>query len=367
MAEQQPHNAVPIEVENQFLVRLPQEPAEALREAIRSGASNLKDRLFIQLEPDKPTNPNLRRGQVKFDGWAMSAKLVDLPTIIESHKTIDKKTLYKTADVCQMLICKEGEPSDDEIPEEEEKKKDPNKVDKKYVCPHGLNAPLKNCRKRRFRKTLKKKHCLDEPEIEKEVKRLFRTDNEAVKVKFELLTEEELNASKGVFGSDGKTGDTSVGADDLFGNVSDLEEDGPDHDRSDGKIDPGYSEGESADFGDMAKQGPSGLSAGAAQLTNFPTQFSKDMFKSNPPGGGGVPVQLQPKPQTSSGNDAVANKMAEVNAAIADLRRRKQELERNIASCPNPMLQQKLREDLNYVKLELQKREMEADAFSMFS
>ena len=266
-----------------------------------------------------------------------------------------------------MLICKEGEPSDDEIPEEEEKKKDPNKVDKKYVCPHGLNAPLKNCRKRRFRKTLKKKHCLDEPEIEKEVKRLFRTDNEAVKVKFELLTEEELNASKGVFGSDGKTGDTSVGADDLFGNVSDLEEDGPDHDRSDGKIDPGYSEGESADFGDMAKQGPSGLSAGAAQLTNFPTQFSKDMFKSNPPGGGGVPVQLQPKPQTSSGSDAVANKMAEVNAAIADLRRRKQELERNIASCPNPMLQQKLREDLNYVKLELQKREMEADAFSMFS
>ena len=229
MVEQQPHNAVPIELENQYLIRLPQEPAEALREAIRSGASNLKDRLFIQLEPDKQNNPNLRRGQVKFDGWSMHAKLVDLPTIIESHKTIDKKTLYKTADVCQMLICKEGDLSDDDIPEEEEKKKDPNKVDKKFVWPHGLNRPLKNCRKRRFRKTLKKKHCLDEPEIEKEVKRLFRTDNEAVNVKWELLTEEELNASKGGAGAKGAT-ESSVGADDLFGNLSDIEEDGPDHD-----------------------------------------------------------------------------------------------------------------------------------------
>ena len=45
---------------------------------------------------------------------------------------------------------------------------------------------------------MKKKHCLDEPEIEKEVKRLFRTDNEAVDVKWQLLTEEELSATKGV-------------------------------------------------------------------------------------------------------------------------------------------------------------------------
>ena len=34
--------------------------------------------------------------------------MVDLPTIIESHKTF-----YKTADICQLLICKEGEDLDD--------------------------------------------------------------------------------------------------------------------------------------------------------------------------------------------------------------------------------------------------------------
>ena len=56
--------------------------------------------------------------------------MVDLPTIIESQKTIDRKTFYKTADISQMVICKEGEPSDEEdnsVPINA-KKYDPNKV-----------------------------------------------------------------------------------------------------------------------------------------------------------------------------------------------------------------------------------------------
>ena len=32
-------------------------------------------------------------------------QMVDLPCIIESHKTLDKKTLYKTGDVSQMMVC----------------------------------------------------------------------------------------------------------------------------------------------------------------------------------------------------------------------------------------------------------------------
>ena len=34
----------------------------------------------------------------------MSAKLMDLPTIVESHKSIDRKSFYKTADICQVMI-----------------------------------------------------------------------------------------------------------------------------------------------------------------------------------------------------------------------------------------------------------------------
>ena len=46
------------------------EPSLALREAIKSGASNLNERLFIQLDPDKSSNIQyLRRGHVQVGGW----------------------------------------------------------------------------------------------------------------------------------------------------------------------------------------------------------------------------------------------------------------------------------------------------------
>lgn len=134
----------------------------------------------------------MRFGEVRFDHWLLHAKVLDLPTVIESLKTIDGKSFYKTADVCQLIICKEEldiPTTDDESPNKN-KKKDPNKVDKKYLWPHGITPPCKNIRKRRFRKTLKKKF-VEAPEIEKEVKRLLRADNEAVKCSWDLVTDDQ--------------------------------------------------------------------------------------------------------------------------------------------------------------------------------
>lgn len=70
-----------------------------------------------------------------------------------------------------MIICKENKDfllSDEDDKTKVLKKKEPNKVDKKYLWPHGITPPLKNVRKRRFRKTLRKKY-VEAPEIEKEV------------------------------------------------------------------------------------------------------------------------------------------------------------------------------------------------------
>ncbi|CAH0716031.1 unnamed protein product, partial [Brenthis ino] len=179
-----------VELESQFIMRLPEEPSKVLRELLRSG-ENIKNRLTIQIEND------MRNGEVRFDHWLMHAKIVDLPTITESLKTIDNKSFYKTADICQMMICKE-EP--DQTPSEEEspaknKKKDPYKVDKKFLYPHGVTPPTKNVRKRRFRKTLKKKY-VEAPEIEKEVKRLLRADNEAESSTYEVIKEEDEQYNK---------------------------------------------------------------------------------------------------------------------------------------------------------------------------
>ncbi|XP_018801138.1 PREDICTED: transcription initiation factor TFIID subunit 7 [Bactrocera latifrons] len=172
-----------VDLENQFILRLPEEPAKALHEALLTGS--IKDRMTIKMDND------LRYGELRFDHWLLHAKVVDLPTIIECLKTIDSKNFYKSADICQLMICKE-EP--DALDSEKEspnkgKKKDPNKVDKKYLWPHGITPPCKNVRKRRFRKTLKKKN-VEAPEIEKEVKRLLRIDNDAVKVEFEIINED---------------------------------------------------------------------------------------------------------------------------------------------------------------------------------
>ena len=216
-----------VELENQFILRMPVIKQEngtsklhpaglALREALAKAAAfnskaddspidPLKDRLFINI------NPETRKGQVKFDDDVFEARLVDLPCIIESLKTTDKKMFYKTADICQMLVCKtKDEPfsgDEDEASQKVQKKSsNSNQLDyvnpllKKYQWPHGITAPLKNVRRKRFRKIAKKK-VIDYAEIEKEVKHLFRADREALKIDYEIAyvegdTDDEENKTK---------------------------------------------------------------------------------------------------------------------------------------------------------------------------
>jgi hypothetical protein len=71
-----------------------------------------------------------------------------------------------------LCLVQEGEDFENEEASPNKRKKDPHKVDKKYLWPHGLGPPLKNCRKRRFRKTRKKKY-VEAPEIEKEVRKII--------------------------------------------------------------------------------------------------------------------------------------------------------------------------------------------------
>lgn len=230
------NSEAPVELESQFILRLPPTPAASLRAAVRSGVMNLEDRLAIQIEPD------MRHATVQFDKWTLPAKLFDLPTIIESCKTLDRKIFYKTADICQIMIAQEGDAakSDEEV---SPKKKDKDAKDKRYMYPHGITPPLKNVRKRRFRKTLKKKY-VDLPDVEKEVKRLLRTDTEAISVRYEVVNaDDEKTESKsnerefGVEGpsleerelSNSQTAD--VAEYDLFGEVlSSSDESGEEYD-----------------------------------------------------------------------------------------------------------------------------------------
>ncbi|XP_032083809.1 transcription initiation factor TFIID subunit 7-like isoform X2 [Thamnophis elegans] len=189
---------IPHELESQFVLRLPPEYASTVRRAVQSGSVNLKDRLTIELHADG------RHGIVRVDRVPLAAKLVDLPCTMESLKTIDKKTFYKTADICQMLVCTvDGElypPLEEPSVSTDaraNKKKDKDR-EKKFIWNHGITLPLKNVRKRRFRKTAKKKvsHYIESPDVEKEVKRLLSTDAEAVSVRWEVIAEDETKEAE---------------------------------------------------------------------------------------------------------------------------------------------------------------------------
>ncbi|KAM8965164.1 transcription initiation factor TFIID subunit 7-like isoform 2-T3 [Sarcophilus harrisii] len=236
----------PHELESQFILRLPPEYASTVRRAVQSGSVNLKDKLSIELHPDG------RHGIVRVDRVPLASKLVDLPCVIGSLKTIDKKTFYKTADICQMLVSTvDGDlypPLEEPVASSDpkvNKKKDKDR-EKKFIWNHGITLPLKNVRKRRFRKTAKKKY-IESPDVEKEVKRLLSTDAEAVSTRWEVIAEDEtkdndnhgslasLDISPGMSGH--KQGHNSSAEHDelreIFNDISSSSDDDDDQDHHD--------------------------------------------------------------------------------------------------------------------------------------
>ncbi|XP_034516437.1 transcription initiation factor TFIID subunit 7-like isoform X1 [Ailuropoda melanoleuca] len=193
----------PHELENQFILRLPPEHASTVRKIIRSGSVAMKDKLKIDLSSDG------RHAVVEVEDVSLAAKVVDLPCVIGSLKTLDKKTFYKTADISQMLVCT----ADGDLhspPEEQDTSTDLKVIgenekerEKKYVWKHGITPPLKNVRMKRFRKTTKKltdckqieeisfPEYIESPDVEKEVKRLLCSDAEAVSARWEVIAEDE--------------------------------------------------------------------------------------------------------------------------------------------------------------------------------
>merc|ERR1712050_341625 len=78
------------------------------------------------------------------------------------------------------------------------------KDDRRFQLLAGIAPPLKNVKKRRFRKVIRKRHC-EAPEVEKELKRLLREDLDAISVDYELIPDPEYQKS----GKGGKSKDDS--------------------------------------------------------------------------------------------------------------------------------------------------------------
>lgn len=371
----------PVELESQFILRLPPVPAASLRATVASGV-NLKDRLTIQIEPD------VRHGKVRFDGWSLPAKIVDLPSIIECHKTLDKKTFYKTADICQMMICKEEVDTELSEVDTDGKGKQQGKDNKKFLYPHGITAPLKNVRKKRFRKTLRKKF-VDVPEIEKEVKRLFKMDAEASHVRYEIV-----NADDEASGRDRGREDSfaaglnnnshsnlDIAEHDLFGEiVSSSDEDDT---RAEGRDDD--DSGDDSESAKFPSQKESSQSQ-AGPSTSFATEFTKEMLgqgmdpeasnqsmsafdmSTETNNAAAAVAALEAESATDQENEGLVMKLKELEQEIRDLQNKRRSQEQEVAGIENLALRNRFQSLINsYKEQEAEKQRQYDDIYSMLN
>ncbi|KAF8798161.1 hypothetical protein BYT27DRAFT_7228749 [Phlegmacium glaucopus] len=156
--------------EEQFILRMPPgEDCEKLKKAIVS--REVGDDVWFKFKDS-------RRAVFHVGNSLFSAKLVDLPCIVESQKTVDNKQMFKVADICQMLVV------DNKISSEDQVKKEKSFNIDEFIWPHGVTPPLRHVRKRRFRKRVNRRTI---ESVEQEVERLLDEDSLATEVKYEVL------------------------------------------------------------------------------------------------------------------------------------------------------------------------------------
>ncbi|TPX48042.1 hypothetical protein SeMB42_g02504 [Synchytrium endobioticum] len=164
-------------IEDHLILRLPQEQANRLRTTLKKGEAT-SDLSFYFTDS--------RRAVATIGKDKFRAKIVDLPCIIEAHKTYDNRQFYKISDISQMLLVEGPAPpnmDDTSILKPYEKTKD-------WRWEHGITPPMKWVRKRRFRPRMPTSAI---EEVEREVLRLLEEDllSEEIEIELRYLTEED--------------------------------------------------------------------------------------------------------------------------------------------------------------------------------
>ncbi|XP_022990128.1 transcription initiation factor TFIID subunit 7 isoform X2 [Cucurbita maxima] len=133
-------------MEEQFVLRVPPSVAERIERLLNENASSSEDPSL-----DLSFSEDGRSGTFAIGDDHFPASLLDLPCVVESYKTYDDTVLIKAADIAQMIMVREpGDPAPDST---------------EYR--HGLTPPMRDARKRRFRR---------EPDLNPELVRRVEKD-----------------------------------------------------------------------------------------------------------------------------------------------------------------------------------------------
>lgn len=172
--------------DKQIIIRFPPDVASKLRERLSCDDTQLG--LGLTITP--LVQDDFRAFDVDFEGRIgdpssirrLRGTLLELPTLIESFKTLDDDTLFKSADISQIIYC--SDPNDP--PPDLEKLKN----EKYWEWPNGLTPGCKNIRTRNFRDLATHSEELIQ-KAEQEILELARgvTRDSVI---FETVTEDDL-------------------------------------------------------------------------------------------------------------------------------------------------------------------------------
>ncbi|XP_071712530.1 transcription initiation factor TFIID subunit 7-like [Rutidosis leptorrhynchoides] len=120
-------------MDEQFVLRVPPSVAQRIERLLNETDDSLSS---DDKSLDLSFSEDGRSGTFSIGNDSFSASLLDLPTILESYKTYDDNVLIKTTDVGQVIMVREeGDVGPDVV---------------EYR--HGLTPPMKDARRRRFRR-----------------------------------------------------------------------------------------------------------------------------------------------------------------------------------------------------------------------
>lgn len=184
-----------------------------------------------------------RRAVVTIQGRHYAACLVDLPCVIEGMKSWDKRSWWKSADVCQMLIVLGRVDKEDDALVFPLPTRDLDEKTWQYA--HGLTPPTRWVRRRRFRKRVSNRTI---EAVEEEVERLCKEDDDCEGVShYEVLDlDRMMREQDGREDSEGDEGYNMLGNAGMQGGLEYGEQD------AEGDLDdtPEYAEGGEGDDGD---------------------------------------------------------------------------------------------------------------------
>ncbi|WMV27168.1 hypothetical protein MTR67_020553 [Solanum verrucosum] len=144
-------------MDEQFILRVPPSVAERINRLLSENPSS-EDKLDLSFFEDGKT------GSFVIGDEHFPASLLNLPCIVESYKTYDDNVLIKSADIGQMIMVREeGDPVPDVV---------------EYR--HGLTPPMRDARRRRFRR---------EPDLNPELVR--RVEKDLQNIMSEVVEQEE--------------------------------------------------------------------------------------------------------------------------------------------------------------------------------